>query len=720
MANISQFTSVFYTHSNPDPTKVSKRSRTTLSCLSCRSRKLKCDRQHPCGACAKRGDQGSCKFVPSAGDGSGNGIGTSAAPSASPGRRQEAQIRLQRLELMVQKLANATGPVPESPQGATLEDHRQWQAAPGDGSEPVAHNASTPGSVVSSSATPADTAYYGVTHWAAFLDHIREIRVALDAEPEINIAAASPIQQPPCQNSPDLLFGSTASLNIQGIMHSLPSRQNSDKLVSLYFISKFTTVPFIHVHQFQRQYEAFWEDPPSTSFMWISILFSILCIASIVAKAKGYEESLHLEPRDPSFLLGKAAESLVAGEYLTNKKYAVEALLIHAHTRNICSKNSDSVLWATIGFTTRLAQRSGYHRDPTHLPQHFSPFEAELRRRTWFFLRALDLLLSCQLGMPPTVHDGGSDTRVPSNYSDDEFDEDTVVMPSPRPPVDPTPILYHHTKSKLCQILSKVLDHVLSMKRPQYRATCTLNDELRLWYGEVPSSLKIRPIRTTSFSDQNYSLMHRIVLELVYRRTMCILHRPYLGFGLVNGQYSLSRDICRDSALRLLDLHAEFDRETKPGGRMYEDRYLLSSLGLHDFKVAAMVICLDLNESRHIRTDDREREICALRTACNIWKARALESHDARRASIVLGIMLGRLTQPTSKNPAPGADTSIAAPVFMRDISSQPHIQPATGYEAPPNDFALVNDLGAYPLDSLDFRPLDNALNDTANLDWVS
>ncbi|KAM5344606.1 hypothetical protein ACJ41O_013141 [Fusarium nematophilum] len=702
MADMSQLTSVFYRYSNPDSTKVPKRCRQPLSCLSCRSRKLKCDREQPCGACVKRGEQDSCQFSP-------------GAPSAAPGRSHEAQIRLRRLEQMVQELVNATGPVTKAPQGLAVQGKTQSQATSSDSSEPVAHDASTPGSAASSTAL-SDTTYYGATHWAAFLDHIREIQVALDAEPDVNTAPASPpIQQPPYHPSPDLLFGNTASLTIEGVMHSLPSRQNTDKLVSLYFTSKFTTVPFIHVHQFQRQYEAFWRDPQSTSFMWISILFSILCVASIIARMKGYEESLHLELRDPSFLMGKAVESLVAGEYITNKKYAIEALLIHAHSRNICSKNSDSVLWAILGFTMRLAQRSGYHRDPTQLRQHFSPFEAEMRRRTWYYLEGLELLFSCQLGMSPTVQDGGSDTKVPSNYSDDEFDEDTVVMPPPRPHIDPTPILYLHTKSKLCQILRKLMAHVLSLQRPEFRTTCALNDELHLWYGELPASLRIRPIRETSFNDQNYTVMYRIVLELVYRRAICVLHRPYIGLGNENGQYRLSKDICRDSALKVLHLHAEFDRETQPGGRMYEDRFLLSGLGLHDFKVAAMVICQDLNESR---TGDRGREICALRTAYNIWKSRSSESHDARRVSAVLGVILGRLTNPTLKNPSPGVDTSIVGPVLIKDISRQPHIQPATCCEVPPDDIAQVNYPSDYPPDMVDFMPFYNTLNDPVDLDW--
>jgi hypothetical protein len=82
----------------------------------------------------------------------------------------------------------------------------------------------------------------------------------------------------------------------------------------------------------------------------------------------------------------------------------------------------------------------------------------------------------------------------------------------------------------------------------------------------------------------------------MYRKSLCVLHRTYLSFDKSNARFRSSRDICRDSALRILDLHAEFDREAQPGGRLHEDRYMVSSLTLHDFLIAAMVISLDLTE----------------------------------------------------------------------------------------------------------------------------
>ena len=45
-----------------EPASSRKRKRKTYSCLDCRRRKLKCDREHPCGRCVKEGHSESCAF----------------------------------------------------------------------------------------------------------------------------------------------------------------------------------------------------------------------------------------------------------------------------------------------------------------------------------------------------------------------------------------------------------------------------------------------------------------------------------------------------------------------------------------------------------------------------------------------------------------------------------------------------------------------------------
>ena len=241
------------------------------------------------------------------------------------------------------------------------------------------------------------------------------------------------------------------------------------------------------------------------------------------------------------------------------------------------------------------------HRDANALPNKISPFEAEMRRRTWFYVEAFDVLFSFQLGMPAIVDDAQCDSLGPANLLDDDFDETTEHMPDPRPPTDPTPSLYCTTKSGLCRILRRVVRHAHATAQPPYEKTRALDAELRQWYASVPACMRIRPIRTTSFTDANHTIMHRLMVELMFRKSLCVLHRTYLSFDRDNIEYAPSREACRESALRVLDLHAEFDLETRPGGRMHEDRYMLSKLAVHDFLIAAMVICLDLSESTATR-----------------------------------------------------------------------------------------------------------------------
>ena len=96
MAEIANFVHKF--RANPTPgnvtnsgttAKVQKRNRPVVSCLSCRSRKSKCDREHP--TC------GTCKV---------NGITCVYRSNPKDGSKSSAQDRLTQLENLVLQLMN--------------------------------------------------------------------------------------------------------------------------------------------------------------------------------------------------------------------------------------------------------------------------------------------------------------------------------------------------------------------------------------------------------------------------------------------------------------------------------------------------------------------------------------------------------------------------------------------------------------------------------------
>ncbi|PNP53292.1 hypothetical protein THARTR1_05986 [Trichoderma harzianum] len=594
--SISQFTSVFRAS---DAHRV-KRCRQTVSCTACQRRKSRCDRQHPCGACEKRSSSEACSY----GSVASSSVYDKVAGSSS---RWDVQLKLSQLEQMVRGLAEKKADGERRRSGSDRDEQ-------------------------------PETSYHGATSWTALVESIRDIQDILVADQE----SGSPEEAA----EPEVLLGDVPPITIKEVMESLPSRQDADKLVMTYFKAKFTAVCIVHTHQFKRRYDAFWADAASAGFLWISIMFSILSIGSMIANTKepdtSSSSSSSSSAPDSRFYMVKAAQCLIAGQYLKGKRFSVEALLMHAHSRNVQKMDSDSSLWSLYGMVARLAQKQGYHRDTTKMPggRAMTPFEAEMRRRCWFLIQSSDLLFSFQNGMPPIITQETCDVGYPTNLTDDDFDEDCVSLPEPRPPTDPLPILAYITKSKLCFVMRRVVRHVLAVAPALYSETVALDRELREWHESVPACLRIRTIRNTAFTDANYTIMHRLMLELMYLKSLCILHRPYLTTHKHDAEYNASR-------------RAELDIETGSGGRMYEDRFMVSNLTLHHFLLAAMIICLDLSESTDIDSEERLKRITTLRTAYSIWSARSTTSADALHASRVLHAILTRIDTPSTTNSKP-------------------------------------------------------------------
>jgi hypothetical protein len=91
------------------------------------------------------------------------------------------------------------------------------------------------------------------------------------------------------------------------------------------------------------------------------------------------------------------------------------------------------------------------------------------------------------------------------------------------------------------------------------------------------------------------------MLELQYLKGFCILHRPFLGCKKNDPAFDKSREICVNSALRQLDLQTDYYEALQPQGRLYQSRWMFTNITLHEQFAAAMIICLDLNESRSQR-----------------------------------------------------------------------------------------------------------------------
>jgi hypothetical protein len=571
MADLSNFTSVFRSSTNSD--RVAKRNRRPLSCSSCRHKKLKCDRGQPCSACTK--SSANCEY---------SYVVTQKNPKPHT-TNDTAASRLQKLEDMVNGLMHT------APMSTFVTTPPDSSTSPQN--DTSAYSDVSAGGHLSHQGTQVN--YIGGTHWASILESIHEIRSVMDSD--LNDAAPEPTQ--PLLKA-DPLFGQEKLITIDQILATLPARHEVDSLVASYFKESFLCLTFIHSSKFQREYEAFWRDPKQASFCWLSILFSIMFMAGKLAIARGQSS-----PSGPCSTklpgsLRTAAQCLVAGNYLNAQRYSVEALLFHFHCVYALHADPEIKPWPILTMATRLAQKMGYHRDPKHLAR-LSPFESEMRRRAWYYIEIFDMTMSAHQGIPAMINEDECDCQFPTNLLDEDFDENTTVMPSPRSDTTHIPMLFFTCKAEALRLLRPIVRHALSNRRHNQEETNRLHDRLEKSHQNVPPSLHIRTIANTSFVDQDYLIMQRFMLELQYLKGFCILHRPYLGHRKDDSTFEKSREICVNSALRQLDLQNDYFEALQPQGRLYQSKWMFTNITLHEQFAAAMIICLDLNESRSQR-----------------------------------------------------------------------------------------------------------------------
>jgi Fungal specific transcription factor domain len=93
--------------------------------------------------------------------------------------------------------------------------------------------------------------------------------------------------------------------------------------------------------------------------------------------------------------------------------------------------DSPVFVWMMTGILIRMGQALGLHRDGSHF-EHLTPFEVEMRRRIWLVLCMVDLRASEDQGAEFTITLNSSDTKLPLNINDAEFEPGTTQMPPAR------------------------------------------------------------------------------------------------------------------------------------------------------------------------------------------------------------------------------------------------------------------------------------------------
>ena len=266
--------------------------------------------------------------------------------------------------------------------------------------------------------------------------------------------------------------------------------------------------------------------------------------------------------------LKAAAQCLNLGNFTQPHKYVIEALLLYIQCKYMCSPAPVGELWVMFGLILRQALRMGYNRDPDHL-KSITVFEGEMRRLFRTVLHQLDLLNSYQMGLPSSTQSLHSDTALPRNLQDSDFDEDSTFLPGARPETEATHMLYFLVKAGLMTAFDEIMKYESSFEVPSHQKIAALDAELRRLHDSVPLPFKLRSM-AQSFADTPNVIMMRANIEILLQKSICILHRRNLTVRLPSVH---TIDICADASMRMLEVQVDLHKKrnqvasyTKNGG----------------------------------------------------------------------------------------------------------------------------------------------------------
>ncbi|PGH10193.1 hypothetical protein AJ80_07552 [Polytolypa hystricis UAMH7299] len=419
----------FGTASDPAPRSMSYLN--PRSCITCRRRKVRCDKRHPCSNCVRA--KIDCIFP---------------APGRAPRKSKkpadaELLARLKRLEGVVQNLgAQVDGE--DDLQALLFPDagDKDGQKGTGNGSprQPRCIDLD-PKKVLLGDVTQelgrlviedGRSRYVSNRFWASLGDEIEEMRDILDPPSSEDEDTISPDYSGPTnESSPGqegFIFG------FSSLAHSLrqyhPSPDQASLLMDTYKNNVAPLIPIFHVPTLEKIILEASNNIDSLNKNTEAMMF---CVYYAAIASMSQAQCLFLLGEDRTACLAKYRFVVEQGMARANLMNTQSLTLIQGLvTFLICVRRQDDsrYVWAMIAIVLRIAQGLGIHRDGSMFG--LNPFETEMRRRLWWHICILDFRAAEDHGCDPAIHEGFYDTRLPLNINEEDLSPDMTEPPEER------------------------------------------------------------------------------------------------------------------------------------------------------------------------------------------------------------------------------------------------------------------------------------------------
>ncbi|OAP63963.1 hypothetical protein AYL99_03190 [Fonsecaea erecta] len=388
------------------------------SCLGCRQRKIKCDRQTPCSNCVKA--ETECSFVPPV-----RGKRKRTKPP-----REGLHAKLRRYEGLLKSY------------GANIEPSLDSDTSDGESAARsdvvILHNAESRMEVDSTPLRPGanrsklvtregSSRYFDSVLWSNLEDKFRHPdEYATDGLlDEASVNECPLFLGPLDQASLDPSTPSTSN-----IVDHYPDIQVLRKMKDIYVDRVDPVMKILHIPTFWSSLANALQHPQETPNSLRAAMFCF-CLATVSALDDDECQSLLGGPR-PAML---AHYRTIARQTLINAGFLHTSSLMTLRAFSLFligvrTSNRHDTQYVLSGVAVRLALKMGLHRDGESLG--LSLFETEMRRRLWWHIVHIDFRAADMMGMRPSLDLSTGDTKVALNVEDEDLSPGMVEPPSER------------------------------------------------------------------------------------------------------------------------------------------------------------------------------------------------------------------------------------------------------------------------------------------------
>lgn len=533
-----------------------KRRRKVLSCYDCRRRKLQCDRALPaCSRCTKTGQASNCLYLEDATD----------APIRDDPPPTQASAKLPAFYGHSSRPIGPAGPTGDLLSRLEFQDGRikQLEAAlaqAGQGGSKSSRLPLMPESVVGLvEAAPVQdrettllrgksfkTQFHGSTHPGALIARI----------PELNKFTRDTFEQFPALSRIKEDMGVLeARRGPAGLKHNvvsdadlqalLPSKDESDALVDLYFNNYGSLYHVLHLPSFRQEYDEMYADLDNIRPHFIALVLVMMAAVQCLTSTDPwlYDANSSLAREKAIKAIGAVDDWLIAQsqKHVSAIDFQIRVLLLLA--KQVTARKFKRT-WTENGSVVRFCMAAGLHRTPDLVKKQTSILDKELRRRVWAAVTELELQASFDRGMIASPWMMQSDCPAPHHVSDDDIDQTSEHLPALRRPEDFNNSSFLCFSSESIMLRTSLNTYLNNIRQP------VSFEEAKRYTDEIENHLQAIP----EWSEQPAQIAATL-LSLNLRQYVLVLHDRQIRNADTKAERDFSRMILVENAVKIIESH---------------------------------------------------------------------------------------------------------------------------------------------------------------------